>query len=198
MPCEVEGVLREKLFEVGEVVSVGQTIAIIDTDATVSDKIEDAVVKEVAESASSIEEQIEQVVTTNQIISPVTNSAGRFYSPLVKNIANEEGITEQELDTIQGTGAGDRVTKNDILEYIALNKKEAKPLEGLQLSGVFQGLKPARTPIPSRISWLKSFSSSYQNIVRQKNIFSSKSSQFVSSKKKNSSESFKPPHSGLI
>jgi len=125
VPCEVEGVLREKLFEVGEVVSVGQTIAIIDTDAVgVTDKVDASVVKEVAESANSIEEQIEQVVATNHIISPVTNSVGRFYSPLVKNIANEEGITEQELDTIQGTGAGGRVTKNDILEYITLNKKE--------------------------------------------------------------------------
>ena len=76
--------------------------------------------------------------------------------------------------------------------------KEVKPLEALQLSDVFQGLKPARAPIPSRISWLKSLSSSYQNIVRQKNIFSSKSNQFSSGKKNNSGESFKPPHSGLV
>lgn len=76
--------------------------------------------------------------------------------------------------------------------------RETKPLEGLQLSDVLQGLKPSRAPIPSRISWFKSFSSSYQNIVRQKNIFSSKSNQFSSSEKNNSGESFKPPSSGLI
>ncbi|MGL4882473.1 MAG: GNAT family N-acetyltransferase [Waterburya sp.] len=76
--------------------------------------------------------------------------------------------------------------------------KEAKPLEGLQLSDVLQGLKPARAPIPTRISWLKSLSSSYQNIVRQKNIFSSKKSQFAPAKKNNSEESFKPPNGGLI
>lgn len=125
VPCEIEGVLREKLFEVGEVVKVGQTIAIIDTDGVdLTDDKEAAVVKEVEESAHAIEEQIENVAATNQIIAPKTNSTGRFYSPLVKNIANEEGITEQQLDSIQGTGAGQRVTKNDILEYIALNKKE--------------------------------------------------------------------------
>jgi hypothetical protein len=76
--------------------------------------------------------------------------------------------------------------------------KEAKPLEGLQLSDVLQGLKPARAPIPTRISWLKSLSSSYQNIVRQKNIFSSKSNQLVSAKKNNSEKSFKPRNGGLI
>jgi len=125
VPCEIEGVLREKLFEVGEVVKVGQVIAIIDTDVAldVVDKEEASVVEEVEKSAISIEEQIEQVTATNHIITPVTNGAGRFYSPLVKNIANEEGISEQELDTIKGTGAGERVTKNDILEYIAINKK---------------------------------------------------------------------------
>ena len=125
VPCEIEGVLREKLFEVGEVVRVGQTIAIIDMDGVdLTDDKEAAVVKEVEKSALAIEEQIENVAATNQIIAPTTNSTGRFYSPLVKNIANEEGITEQQLDSIQGTGAGERVTKNDILEYIALNKKE--------------------------------------------------------------------------
>ena len=128
VPCEIEGVLREKLFEVGEVIKVGQTIAIIDTDGAVDVTNNDTSIdKEVEESAISIEEQIEQVAATNQIATPISNSAGRFYSPLVKNIANEEGISEQELDTIQGTGAGERVTKNDILEYIALNKRDKQP-----------------------------------------------------------------------
>lgn len=77
--------------------------------------------------------------------------------------------------------------------------KETKPLEGLQLSGVLQGLKPAGVPIPSRISWVKSLSGSYQNILRQKNIFRAKSSQFTATKKnKNSGESYDPPHGGLV
>jgi len=128
VPSEIGGVLREKLFEVGEVVKVGQAIAIIDTDAAVATNENEILIeKEVAESAVSIEEQIEQVTIKNQISAITTNSSGRFYSPLVKNIANEEGISEQELDTIQGTGAGERVTKNDILEYIALNKRDKQP-----------------------------------------------------------------------
>ncbi len=125
VPCEIEGILREKLFEVGEVVKVGQTIAVIDTDASAeetSPEMEMAV-SEVKESAVAIEEQIEQVVATNQISTPVANASGRFYSPLVRNIANEEGLTDLELDSIQGTGVGERVTKNDILEFISTKKR---------------------------------------------------------------------------
>ncbi|MGV2828513.1 GNAT family N-acetyltransferase [Myxosarcina sp. GI1(2024)] len=74
--------------------------------------------------------------------------------------------------------------------------KETKPLEGLQLSEMLQGLKPARTPIPSRISWLKSLVGSYQNTVRQKNIFSSKAIYFSSSKEPNSVKSSEHPNNG--
>lgn len=123
VPSEVEGVLREKLFEEGEVVSVGQTIAIIDTEATIAENTQNSeaieTAKEIEAISEDIEQQIEQVVATNQISSPVINSAGRFYSPLVRNIANEEGISVDELDTITGTGVGERVTKNDILNFIA-------------------------------------------------------------------------------
>ncbi|MEM6613329.1 MAG: GNAT family N-acetyltransferase [Cyanobacteria bacterium P01_C01_bin.72] len=76
--------------------------------------------------------------------------------------------------------------------------KEVKPLEGLQLSEMLQGLKPARAPIPSRISWMKSVSGSYQNILRQKNIFRAKSSQFITVDKNKPRDSFKPPHGGLV
>ena len=126
VPREVDGILREKLFEEGEVIKVGQTIAIIDTEATndtvINKSIDTDVITEIEDSAKEIEQQIENVVLTNQISSPITNSAGRFYSPLVKNIANEEGISIAELDTIKGSGVGERVTKNDILEYIAGKK----------------------------------------------------------------------------
>lgn len=63
--------------------------------------------------------------------------------------------------------------------------KETKPLEGLQLSDMLQGLKPVRTPIPSRISWLKFLVASYQNTVRQNNIFSSKAVDFSTVKERN-------------
>ena len=76
--------------------------------------------------------------------------------------------------------------------------KEAKPLEGLQLSEMLQGLKPARAPIPSRISWMKSVSGSYQNIVRKKNIFRAKSNHLANIEQNNTGESFEPPNGGLV
>ncbi len=135
VPCEIDGILREKLFEEGEVVSVGQTIAIIDTNSNAAEKPEDSEttisIRAIEAIGEDIELQIEQVVATNQISSPVTNSAGRFYSPLVRNIANEEGIAVSELDTIKGTGVGERVTKNDILNYISSKANTVKSVASM-------------------------------------------------------------------
>ena len=129
VPCEVEGVLRERLFEEGDVVKVGQVIAIIDTDADVVDvdPEEEEVKQEIEDSVVEIEQQIEQVISSNQIETSVGSTSGRFYSPLVKNIANQEGLTQEELDSIKGTGAGERVTKNDILDYLRAKKTSINP-----------------------------------------------------------------------
>jgi len=130
VPCEVSGVLREKLFEEGEVVKVGQVIAVIDTDSDTDDASVEAAEanQEIQDSAVEIEQQIEQVVSSNHIETSVNTTPGRFYSPLVKNIANQEGITQEELDNIQGTGAGDRVTKNDILDYLNTKRTSINPI----------------------------------------------------------------------
>ena len=119
-----DGVLFEKLFDVDDVVQVGQTIAIIET-AGENDKGE----KTVTESAPSpkdvaeVEKQVETAKQTTQ--APIENSGDRFYSPLVKNIAAAENISQAELDGISGTGKDGRVTKNDILEYVE-NRSTAK------------------------------------------------------------------------
>lgn len=164
VPCDVEGILREKLFDEGEVVKVGQTLAIIDTEGgtqmETTNKEEIAATKAMEVSAKEIEEQIEHVVTTNQISAAVPNSAGRFYSPLVRNIANEEGITVAELDTIKGTGAGDRVTKNDILEYITskkiIQKTKNVPVNEPPTKNTpkehIQALSPVNIPVENNLS----------------------------------------------
>ena len=126
--CEVEGVLVEKLFEINEVVEVGQTLAIIETegDELVSSSAPE--VQEIAPVDNETIQEVEQiVVTAKESVVPVISSEERFYSPLVKNIAKKEGITQQELDVIPGSGKESRVTKNDILEYIeSRNKKPAQ------------------------------------------------------------------------
>lgn len=119
VPSEVDGVLVEKLFNIDDVVQVGQTIAVIETDgeevisaAPDSEEIhEEPVAPEVVEVAKTIE-------TAKETVAPVIKSGTRFYSPLVKNIAKKEGITQEVLDTLPGTGKEGRVTKNDILAYL--------------------------------------------------------------------------------
>lgn len=119
VPSEVDGILLEVLFEVDDVVQVGQTLAIIETDADVavptpseSDSVE--------ETQPDLVEKIEDTpaVADDSTISTIESSEGRFYSPLVKKIAAAEGISQSELDVIPGTGKNGRVTKNDMLGYL--------------------------------------------------------------------------------
>lgn len=119
VPSEVDGVLIEKLFEIDDVVQVGQTIAIIETEgdavansAPAAEAETPAVEKAAAEEAKTI------TAVKDSVAAPVVSSEDRFYSPLVKNMAKAEGIAQAELDTIAGTGKEGRVTKNDMLTYI--------------------------------------------------------------------------------
>lgn len=117
VPSEVDGVLVEKLFNVDDVVQVGQTIAIIETEGggNGAEKSE-AQSTPSPEVVREVEKQMETAQQATQ--TPIESSGDRFYSPLVKNIAATEGISQAELDGISGTGKDGRVTKNDILEYV--------------------------------------------------------------------------------
>nr|WP_299074302.1 dihydrolipoamide acetyltransferase family protein [uncultured Allomuricauda sp.] len=125
VPSEVEGVLLEKRFNVDDVIKVGEVVAVIQTDGTEevaaasngTDSIEE--IEDVVEdSAIAIETEITQV--QESVTLPTQNFSGseRFYSPLVKNIAREEGISMDELEAIIGTGKEGRVTKNDIKAFL--------------------------------------------------------------------------------
>ncbi|WP_299671730.1 dihydrolipoamide acetyltransferase family protein [uncultured Polaribacter sp.] len=118
VPSEVEGTLVEILFQQDEVVAVGETIAIIeidgDDDTSSSDSKKEEVSKEAAEVEKTVEKAIEVVATP---IAKMSDS-GKFYSPLVRNIAQKEGISIEDLETISGTGKDGRVTKDDILSFV--------------------------------------------------------------------------------
>lgn len=121
VPSEVSGVLVEKLFNVDDVVQVGQTIAVIETEAEVSVSTQ-AVETVVPEAVTAVEETVVKAQETGGATMGVTedfSASERFYSPLVKNIAKQEGISLAELEAIVGTGNEGRVTKNDILAYVA-------------------------------------------------------------------------------
>jgi 2-oxoglutarate dehydrogenase E2 component (dihydrolipoamide succinyltransferase) len=133
VPSEVSGTLVEILFQVNDVVQVGQTIAIIETEggnAAVTNASSQATDTSVPEIAV-IEKQIENAA---EITKPADFSGSdKFFSPLVKNIASQEGISLEELESIPGTGKEGRVNKEDILNYIKnkANQPVAKPTEAI-------------------------------------------------------------------
>lgn len=118
VPSEVNGVLVEKLFEVDDVIQVGQTIAVIEIDGEASvQEVNSSSKKSVSAPTPEVITKVEApVIEATQTV--VQSSDNRFYSPLVKNIALAENISQQELDGISGTGKDGRVTKNDILQYL--------------------------------------------------------------------------------
>ncbi|AOZ98184.1 dihydrolipoamide acetyltransferase family protein [Flavobacterium commune] len=129
VPSEVSGVLIEQLFSKDDLVEVGQTIAIIETEgeeAVVEVEIEETIAPEIIEEVTKTIEIAKETVATPVTI---TNSGSeKFFSPLVKNIAAAEGIGMEELEKIPGTGSEGRVTKNDILEYLK-NRTNAPQVE---------------------------------------------------------------------
>ncbi len=122
VPSEVSGVLVEKLFEKDDLVQVGQTIAIIETEG------EGAVAAPTKQEQPAAVAQVAQTVEVAKEITEVNfANSDKFFSPLVKNIAKQEGISVAELETIKGTGKEARVTKTDILEYIKTRTTQPAP-----------------------------------------------------------------------
>ena len=130
VPSEYKGVLIEKCFKVNEVIKVGETIAIIETDAEI--QISNTVI-EVDKAVGNEKTDREPVKVEESIPIKETNtskndsSENRFYSPLVKNIIKKENISEAELNSIKGTGKKSRITKSDILNYLKSRLQQADP-----------------------------------------------------------------------
>lgn len=126
VPSEVDGKLIEKLFEADEVVQVGQTIAIIETEGEGEEGTAEETETPAEEAMiSEVEETVTAAKTATEPISQDFSDSNRFYSPLVKNIAKQENIPLQELEQVEGSGKDGRVTKKDILEYV--EGRSAKP-----------------------------------------------------------------------
>ncbi|CAH8295594.1 2-oxoglutarate dehydrogenase E2 component (dihydrolipoamide succinyltransferase) [Mariniflexile fucanivorans] len=159
VPSEVDGILIEKFFNENDVVQVGQTIGVIQTDGDDNDNSDEDFElpsNEYPQDEESVVEYVNKsIAEAQETVAPLASSEDRFYSPLVKNIAKEEGVSQQELDNIVGSGVDNRVTKNDILNYIQNKggqtevtppKIEAPVLETIQQE------KPKSTPTPVIVS----------------------------------------------
>lgn len=131
IPSPAEGILTEIFFQKDAVVEVGKVIAIISTESEsgatgsansdITQKVEEK--EPSSTSAHKVEDNIPfvpQTATANVASdTAISSSESRFYSPLVKTIAKQENISQAQLDQIPGSGRDGRVTKNDILQYIA-------------------------------------------------------------------------------
>lgn len=149
VPSELSGILIEKKFFENDVVQVGEVFAVIQTESE-DDAEEEAFetpeeATEIVDEITKIEEQIENenkniplheagvisesIVATKIAIAPIiTDESSQFYSPLVKKIASQEGISPQELEKINGTGQGERVTKHDMISYLKMRVHKIIPV----------------------------------------------------------------------
>ena len=139
VPSPVGGKLIKLLFGENDVVQVGATIAIIDTDSENSSEVIVEQPKiELAKQDSKVQDNlVPYILAASLDTNTKIESSGKFYSPLVKNIAQSEGISIAELDSVKGTGAEGRVTKNDVISYLSSRKsgsgnkivEQKKPVE---------------------------------------------------------------------
>ena len=118
IPSPVEGKLIKTLYNEGDIVAVGEVIAIVEMDGEESEEADEDHSTELKDTKDNAE-KIESVI--NEISSGEIkdfSASDRFYSPLVRSIAKKENISIQELDSISGSGKDGRVTKQDILNFI--------------------------------------------------------------------------------
>lgn len=155
VPSTAEGILIKKLFNEGDVVQVGQAIAIIGAEGeTVADTSGNKPQEEAP--APVIETPIVSENTT--VVAPViaekiekTSATGKFYSPLVRSIAKKEAISLNELETINGSGKDGRVTKKDILNYLPNRTQEAATATPALSNGVAKPVAQIKTE-PKQVS----------------------------------------------
>jgi 2-oxoglutarate dehydrogenase E2 component (dihydrolipoamide succinyltransferase) len=152
VPSMAEGVIEEILYNVNDVVPVGSVIARVKTEVEegtghkTQERGEDTrhlptglagKAQETTYETQESHEGVETVFRTNMTSNykpQTTNSNGRFYSPLVLNIAASEGVSMSELENIPGTGNEGRVTKKDILQYVSQRKSRVRSRESRVIS----------------------------------------------------------------
>ena len=161
IPSPVEGIVKKIFFKQDEVVAVGTVIAVIGLDGDESsDSDVQAEADEEPESPTPAQTPDTEESGDKQLVS----SQDRFYSPLVRTIASKEGVSQDELDSIQGSGLKGRVRKEDLLSYLE-NRGEKKPAPERKAEPTVSAPKPETAtetdiaPAPDKLPVQKSVSS---------------------------------------
>lgn len=161
VPSEVDGVLVEKCFNIDDVIKVGQTVAIIEIDGDVEINEETASsntaktdVPASEEMVSAVEEVVVKAKEETTVPTMTIGESDRFYSPLVKNIAKEEGISFEVLETISGSGKDGRVTKDDILNFVKNGKgaNHEEVASSVKQKSTAIAADKAATPTPTKVN----------------------------------------------
>jgi 2-oxoglutarate dehydrogenase E2 component (dihydrolipoamide succinyltransferase) len=152
VPSEVEGTLVEILFEKDEVIAVGAVIAIIETEggAVAETKTVEKAVASV--EVVALEKAVTQTIEAENAPILKTSETGKFYSPLVRNIAKTEGVSMLELEAIAGSGKDGRVTKSNILSYIENRGNAPKVVEQPKAAEKPQAKKEAPKAAPVSVN----------------------------------------------
>jgi len=167
LPSEAEGTLVEIRFQKDEVAQVGDVIAVISTDGgeVPAAKVDTTATTEEPKAVETAMKAVNDAVEMAAGAEIDKNGpSGKFYSPLVRNIASAEGISMNELETIEGTGLAGRVTKKDIFAYLENRgaspekvstpvvkentsaPKTTAPVTSLSNTNFLSNIKPANVP----------------------------------------------------
>ncbi len=147
VPSPVAGVLSKVMFKENDVVAVGTPLAIIETEASVAAAPAATPAPAPVAEAAPAPTPVAAPVAPAQVAAPVSQG-DRFYSPLVLNIAKQEGIGMAELETIPGTGAEGRLTKKDILSYVS-QRGQAPAAAVAAPAPIAAAAAPAPSPTPA-------------------------------------------------
>ncbi|MEO1626126.1 MAG: dihydrolipoamide acetyltransferase family protein [Bacteroidota bacterium] len=163
VPSPVSGTIAEIRYEVDDTVAIGEVIAIIATEGSDANVVPSPATKSTPagqnghDSAKVPAPEPVLVAAEHSAPAPATvaehqplapaSEGGRFYSPLVRNIAAKENIGQAELDAIHGTGSNGRVTKKDILTYVS--NRTAAPVAPASPAVAAPAAKPAAPSAPA-------------------------------------------------
>ncbi len=156
IPSPVAGKISKILFQEDEVVEIGKVIALIETDVNASITESPAVATPEAPVSAPQTEPVQSVqaaIPATSIVSTAellpSNGGSKFYSPLVRNIAKDQNISSSELEGIEGSGLGGRITKKDVLDFVATRHEPATVSKAPETSQKSVASEPASRPATS-------------------------------------------------
>ena len=150
VPSPVSGTMSKLLFQEGETIEVGKVIAKIATGAV---QISSSVQPKTDVLPTAITPKVEETIQINEPTGDIPRTDGnRFYSPLVRSIAESEQVSLLELQNVEGTGADGRLTKKDLLTYLSSRSTKVSSVTSSPVAVPTQETKSIQQPTVPTVS----------------------------------------------